>query len=88
MNIAAFLKSKCPIIKHFSEEKLFGNSIFRLPSENEHHTKDVGLIPYPLDRQRNWGSWVPACRGSPQPLLPDSPRTRHEPILAKVPYHV
>lgn len=45
MNIAAFLKSKCPIIKHFSGEKLFGNSIFRLPSEGEYHTRNVGLIP-------------------------------------------
>lgn len=84
MNIVAFLKSKCPIIKHFSEEKLFGNSIFRRPSGNQYHTKNSGVIPYPLDCQRNWGSWgIPAAT-----LLPDSPRTRLEHILAKRLYHL
>jgi len=68
MNIAAFLKSKHPIIKHFSKEKLFGNSIFRLPSENEYHIKNVGIISYTLDLQislRELGAGDPLSCSAP-----------------------
>lgn len=78
MSRAAFLKSNRPLVKCVSEGRLFGNNIFRLHTENECHTKMVGIVPYiffMLDVQRQRGSWLPACQGPPWPLSsPAAPR--------------